>query len=455
MSRLLNRRQWISNVSGAIAGFSLLPAVLLADEPQTRLTGTSGYLIDMQSDGKISIGEEEKKHEIPFSVTCQQEFQERLILRDDIRLATRKYKVAKLQKRFGNQESEQVELSTGQSAILAFAENVDSGRMEFRTSANKLSEDQWNLLQTPLSPIWLNQLAEEMLGSKPRLTVGDRIEVSEILAARLFCIETPDKSSLVCEVEKANESQAVLKLSGQISGRVLDVDTEFKINASLRCVFADAKITQLRASFVESRQEGGIHPQFSASTKMKLDLKEEVQEIDNGTVRELVALAQQPAILSYVCDQNPIQLQHSSQWHLVLDRRGEVTWRMVASGEALTQCKLLLLATKSEDEVSLDDWVEVVKTAHQEIDAEIINQETLDGEMGSQIHRVEVRGRENDTDLAWIHYFVSFPDGTRGELAFTTDKDFVPTLAETDRLMAQSLTQNDLKIASANEKITK
>lgn len=447
MVRQVNRRQWMGSVTGLIVGLQCLPATLMAD--QARVTATHGYTIDMQSDGKLSLGEGEKKHVMPFHVTCQQEFAERLIIRDDIRLASRQYQVARLEKKFGNQEPEVISLPTDPTNILAFAESTDSGRMEFRSLDISLSQDQWNLLQTPLSPIWLDQLAKELMGQASRKTVGDKIKVSDALVSRLLCIESLETTNVICEVEKANDTQAVLKLTGEAEGRVLDAATKFKINASLRCLFETARITQLRASYVESREAGGIHPEFTASTKMKLDEAKPSAEIPSDTVRELVGLSQQAPVLTFSSDSNPVQLQHSNQWFLVMDRRGEITWRMIASGEALTQCKLLLLATKSESDVSLNDWVEVVNTAHKETGGEVVDTESLTGHDGGRIHRVEVHGKEGGADLAWIHYYISLPDGTRGEMAFTTDRDFVPALGGSDRLMAQSLQPVAVKVATA------
>lgn len=449
MAGLHTRRQWLRTVTASALGAALLTSRAQADPTKTRVEANTGYALDFESEGKISLGSEEQKHEMVFTVNCQQEFDERLIVRDDVRLAARQYHTANLQKRFGKQDPETITLAEGDRKVLAYAESINSGKMEYRTQAMTLTGDQWKMLQTPLSPIWLSELAEQMLGDRDQLVIGDKIDLPDALVARLFCLEEITTSSIQCQVEKANRTQAVLKLAGEAEGRVLDAKTNLKINSSLRCIFADRRISQLRASIVETREEGGVHPEFTARTRMKIDEVAPKAEMPQTEIATLLGLLKKPAILTYVSDNNPIRLQHTNQWHLVMDQRGEITWRMIAEGEALTQCKLLLLATKNTDaDVSLKDWIDVVQSAHSEIETEIVSQETVTGANNSRIHRVQIHGEENGAKLAWIHYYIGFVDGTQGELAFTTDEELVATLGDTDRLMAESLTQNATRVAN-------
>ncbi|GEM_PF-1553037 len=463
MDTTVTRRNWLLNFGTAAASCTLLPSLGRSAQAGTGSIGwgialvpeiseTLAYSIDIQSEGLVFLGSAEDPKQVPFTVTCKQKYAERLIVRDAIRLASRRYQQGDLVKKFGALEAETVSLGKTPLELIAFPESVDSGRLEFRSAETQLSEKQISLLQVPLSPIWLDELATQVFAGKTKLQVGEKVAISAELAKKLFCLEEVTATTLVCETEKANDSQAVLKISGDVEGRNLDVKTNFRLNSSIRAIFATGKFTQLRASYFEQRAKGTVTPAFQATTKLKIDESEVGTPISNSTIKKHLELPESAAILSFNSDTNMIQLQHGNQWHLLLDQKGAIIWRMISSGEPLTQCNLLLPATKATESVSLNEFVEKVGESLADNDISIDSQQKLQGINGAEILRVQATGKEAGVDLTWIYYYITTSDGRRAQMVFTTDSSFLPALGNADQMMAQTLVFNDDQVASNQAK---
>lgn len=456
MSSTINRRHWILSVGSAAAcgsAWTSAGGLTWGAYSERMLRPVIAYALDFQTEGKVVLGPDEEPKPVAFTVSSKQNFSERLIVQDDIRLACRVYDRAELEKKFGTLDSQTVAIETGQ-AVLAFAETKYSGRMEFRCKDTKLQSGQWNLLQVQLSPMWMEELAAALFADKAKLQIGDKFVVDAALAARLFCLEEVTATSLTVETEKANDSQAVLKLAGDVEGRSLDVKALFRVNSSLRAVFQDRQFSQVRASFFEQRTKGVITPAYSATTKMKLDQVENKTEISESLIKELMAEISQAAVLQFESDKNEIQLQHGSQWHLLMDQPGAIVWRLISGGEPLTQCNLLLPATKASEKLSLDDFVEKVTESLTDNEVRIVAKETIPNVNGRQIFRVQAAGKEAGVELNWIYYYIATADGRRAQMVFTTDEGFLEAMGDSDRLMAETLQWSNSKVASRSTNTT-
>jgi hypothetical protein len=413
------------------------------------LDNTYQYELELQSEGFVLLGPDDEPKKVTFNVNAQQSFSERAIIADGNRMASRLYRQAKLEKRFGAMSPETVSIDPAPLRVIALPETLDSGRMLYYSAERPLSAQIISLLQTPLSPIWLDELAVMLFENKPKLTNGDRLTPNTDLLAKLFCLDSVTEHNMVCEVEKSNDSQAVLKLSGDLSGRSLDVTTKIRCNASARALFETRALSQVRASIFEQREKGVISPSYAVTTKLKLDQSLATEEISPETIRQQIGLTGTELILTYASTTNQIEFQHSPQWHLVLDQKGAAVWRLIIDGEPMTQCHMLLPATPSREKLDLSTFTHEVEQTLQESQGRIIKQQTLRGANQAEVFRVEAVGKEEEIDLVWAYYFIQDNSGRRAQLVFTTEADLQTAVGQSDLRIAQSFSLKSAPIAQA------
>jgi hypothetical protein len=444
----LNRRQALTAFTsfGAILGFGQLSLgqTYAAKPPRSiranLLDTTYRYDLELQSEGVVLLGPDDDAKKVSFTIGSQQTFKERGVISEDGgRMASRVYEKAEMVKRFGAIDPETVSIRPTPLSVLAMPERPDSGRMIFHSPEHPLSGQINGLLQVPLSPIWLDELATVLFQEKSKLAVGDRIEISHDLVAKLFCLDDIRESSIICETEKANDTQAVLKISGDATGRSLDVSSKIRVNASVRAIFETRTLSQLRASFFEQREKGVISPAYAATTKIKLDQSPATDEISAATIRQQQEQAEKTPLFVYTSATNRVEFQHTPQWHLVLDQQGAAIWRLISDGEPMTQCNMLFSAAGDKQEIDLAAFVKEVEESLQNNAASIVKQETLSGANQSQVYRVEAIGKEDDIELAWVYYLVTDKNGRRAQLVFTTEAELRDAVGHTDTLIAQSI----------------
>ena len=448
MKSKLSRREVIAAFStvGASFGLGHLAAELanasgLEIIVPTWVDTTYAYDLDLQSEGVVLLGPENEEKKVSFTIASQQTFTERAVIADGARMASRLYQKAELVKRFGALEPETVSIQPAPLAVLALPETPESGRMTFHSVDRPLSAQVNHLLQAPLSPIWLDEMAAVLFNDKSKLTIGDRVNLSADLVAKLFCLEEIRETSIVCEVEKANDSQAVLKLSGEATGRSLDVTSKIRVNASVRAIFETRSLSQLRASYFEQREKGAVSPAYAATTKIKLDQAPAPTEITEAIITQQRKVAKSAPVLAYQSKVNQVEFQHTPQWHLVLDQKGAAIWRLIVDGEPMTQCNMLFSATVEKTELDLDTFASEVATSLEGHLTQITKQEVLRGVHQSQIFRIEAIGKDDEVDLVWVYYLVQEANGRRAQLVFTTEADLKEAVGQTDRLMVMTLSQ--------------
>lgn len=414
------------------------------------IDATHRYSMELSSEGIVLLGPEEEPKKVNFTVTAVQSFDERAVIADGSRFASRVYDKAEMVKKFGAQDPERVSIGDDPLAVIASSEEPDSGRMLFRAAERPMTQEIRNLLQVPFSPMWLDELAALLFQRGAKLKVGDRVDVPNDLIAKLFCLDVVTEHQSVCEVEKANDTQAVLKLAGELTGRSLDAVTKIRFNASTRALFETRTLSQLRASFVERREPGVIAPGYTVSSKLKLDQATSELDISTDTIRRQLTLISREPIFQHVSAKNRIELQHTPQWHLVLDQKGAQIWRLIVDGQPMTQCNVLLPATTIQEPLPLKDFVREVEQTLGGNLRSILRQETLKGLNGTEILRVIATGTEEEVDLTWNYYHMAAVNGRRAQLVFTTESSLIDVLGQSDSLMAQSLNLTDSPIAMAN-----
>lgn len=460
MTSELNRRQALAAISslGTIIGFggfmnhTVSAGSWSARFPARILDVTYNYDLDLQSEGVVLLGPDEDAKKVAFTMASQQTFTERAVISDSgNRMASRVYSKAEMTKRFGAIDPETVSIASAPLAVLAMPESSESGRMTFHSLDQPMTSQVAGMLQVPLSPIWLDELATVLFSQKTKLSVGERSNLSPDLVAKLFCLEEVRETTIVCEVEKANETQAVLKISGDATGRSLDVASKIRVNASVRAIFETQSLSQLRASFFEQREKGAISPAYAATTKIKLDQSPASVDITADTIRKQQASASRSPVLMYSSATNRAEFQHNPQWHLVLDQQGAAIWRLISDGEPMTQCNMLFSAVADKNDIDLNAFVKEVAESLKENAAEIVKQELLRGTNQSQIYRVEAVGTEDDIELVWVYYLVTDPNGRRAQLVFITEAQLKDVVGTTDTLIAQSLQLQAPPIAAATE----
>ncbi|MBL8855929.1 MAG: hypothetical protein JNK57_18330 [Planctomycetaceae bacterium] len=456
MSSTLNRRDLMSAFTtfGAVLGLNHFATGmgLAGSRPQWRgavIDTTYSYELDLQSEGIVLLGPDEDTKKVAFTIGSQQSFSERSVIINGDRMASRVYQKAEMVKRFGALEPETVSIQPAPLEVLAMPESPESGRMIFHCADRQISGQVTNLLQVPLSPIWLDEMAAVLFKDKAKLVVGDRVALSADLVTKLFCLEEVRETSIVCEVEKANETQAVLKLSGDASGRSLDVATKIRVNASVRAIFETRTLSQLRASFFEQREKGAISPAYAATTKIKLDQTLAATEISAATIRQQTDRSGSAPILVYTSLQNHVEFQHTPQWHLVLDQKGAAIWRLIADGEPMTQCNMLFSSEQSKTPLDLKTFVSEVESSLAGNLTQILKQETLKGANQAQVFRIEAIGKEDEIELVWVYYLIQDANGRTAQLVFTTEADLKDAVGQTDVLIAQSFRQPAAPVAEA------
>ncbi len=454
MSLVTNRRGWLRNLGLAGAGAiscSWSPLRVLSGTLPTAASGlidaTYHYELDIQSEGVVLLGPDEDIKRVAFQVNTDQTFSERAVISDGNRLVSRLYEKAELVKRFGVQTPETVTIGTTPLAVIAWPEEPDSGRMLFRSPQQPISLQVANLLQVPFSPMWLDELAVLLFQDKRKLTIGDRLSIPHDLAGKLFCLEDISENSIICEVEKANDTQAVLRIAGDATGRSLDTIAKLRMNASARAIFETQTLSQVRANYFEQREKGVVAPGYAVTTKLKLDQSLAQQPIEVEVVKQQINLLRSATTYLYRSGTNLIEFQHTPNWHLVLDQKGAMVWRLIVNGLPTSQCNILLPVTPMKEAITLSQFVTEVEASLQGVLGQVTKQQKLSGADGADVYCVEVTGKEEDIDLIWTYYLIAGDQGRRAQLVFTTEAGLIDAVGQGDRLIAGSLTWPSAAVA--------
>jgi len=451
MKNGISRRHWLA--SATVIGLSsatCLPAAAFG--AWSAASDQNGYRSQLHTTGAVYSGEGEEQRKASFKVDTELTYQEKLYRSGGNRFGLRLYQKGETTMRFGAQKPKTVQLSKECGEILVLPIDAQNHQLDFRCTNDQFTGQQQDLIRTPFNTFYFDQVANSLFAEKTSLKEGHSVKLKDRTAAGLFGLGQLSKNTLTLTVAKANKTQAIVKLSGSVEGKYLDAETSITANGSLRAIFSDQRISQVRATFEEKREKGVIGPKFDGITKLKLDPQKDLPEIGDGVRDRLLAAAEKDGTLQLQSDRNPLIVRHGADWKVVYDQPGTIIWRWVTDGEPIGQCSMVIPPTKSVRKVTLEKYAEGALSSLKEFRPKVTKKTTLKSKDGKEIFHVVISGLDDGIPVNWNHCLVHYKDGRRAEVLLTCEKAFDDLLGGTELEIAKSLKLMAQKMADLSEK---
>lgn len=411
-----------------------------------------GYRYQISTNGDVYSGEGEEERKASFNVETELIYQEKLYRSSGNRFGLRLYRSGETTMKFGAQKPKIVKLDNGCEEVLVLPIDEENSQLDFRCTSDQFTGQQQDLIRTPFSTFYFDQVANSLFAEKTSLKEGHSVKLKDRTAAGLFGLGHLTENSLTLTVAKANKTQAIVKLSGSIRGKYLDADTSIVATGSLRALFADQSVSQVRATFEEKREKGVIGPKFDGITKLKLDPQKDLNQIGSTVQERILASAEAEGTLQLQSDRNPLIVRHGSDWKVVYDQPGTIIWRWVTDGEPVGQCSMVIPPTKSVRKVTLEKYAEGALSSLKEFQPKVSKKKAFKADGGKEIFHVVINGLDEGVPVTWNHCLVNYKDGRRAEVLLTCEKAFDDLLGGTELEIAKSLKLMAQKMADLSDK---
>jgi len=140
-------------------------------------------------------------------------------------------------------------------------------RVEFHRIGEVVTSDEIDLINIPGNTAIINDL----LNVKGVTRIGQAWKVDSELLASFLTIEAISQSDVELRLTRLTDGQAIVLMSGKISGAVSGVATEIDLNGVLNYDIDERQVSRLDLTIQENRSIGHAEPGFRVAAKLLVE----------------------------------------------------------------------------------------------------------------------------------------------------------------------------------------
>ncbi|MFO1023494.1 MAG: hypothetical protein U0903_22785 [Planctomycetales bacterium] len=322
---------------------------------------------------------------------------------------------------------------------LIVAEGRTDG-MRYFSPLGPLNAQELELLDTPIDELALLSL----LPDDP-VEAGDKWKPSQWVMQFVSGVEAVDKSDIACEVEKLDDKEARIKLTGSISGGIVGAATEITVDGYFLFDIKQQLVTKAEFSLKEKRSVSPVTTGLDISSTVSIH-----RSLDSGnalTQRDAEKYGTPPTedqlqILDEVPEWN-IRWSHTRKWFLFHLNEKVAVMRLLDRGSLIAQCNIAPIApAKAGEHMDEKQFQQDVEKAIGKDFRKVVLAEEVGTKDKRYLYRIVATGEtkqavEGGTEkvipLQWIYYLIASPTGQQVVVVFTLEP------SQTERFQNQDL----------------
>lgn len=386
--------------------------------------------------GVLKFKNKDEIKSLPTVVSAKFGYEEKRLDLQDGRLASaRIYRTAEAQVEV-NQKQATSKLSPEHSLVVA---RSGDPQVELLCPAGRLTADELELIQIPANSL----LIEGLLPSET-VKVGGSWKHADDVVCGLLNLDAASQTDVQSTLAEVLEDAARIELKGTVQGAIGGVSTEMELTGRYKFDRRSQRITWLALLLKEKRSIGHVEPgvEMQARVQMLLAPCGEPKELTDLDTTELAKFLQFPDALriGYVSPGGRFGFEHERRWHVMTDRDGLVSLRLVDRGELVAQCNVT--AVTPADATRRPNLAQFQADIRRSLDkhfGQFVRAGESDNSNGHTVFRVEAIGEVEGVEITWIYYLVQNGDGRHVVLAFTCEQSLAERMEKADEAIIATL----------------
>jgi hypothetical protein len=275
--------------------------------------------------------------------------------------------------------------------------------------------------------------------------IGDRWRVPDPAAKALCGYDVVGTNRLEAVLESANESQARIRVNGQVLGSALGGNGTMSCGGFLTFDRRNARVDHLEINRSEARQPGPIEAGLdikSTLTVARTAAQPPASLSDAALGQVSLEVTPERELLRLTGPGGRCVLLHDRQWHMFWQDPKLTVLKRLVGGEVIAQCNISMgpsagKGRHQDPEQFRDD----VKRALKSRFIRFLGAGEIGGDPSAGLrYKVGVQGREGELGIIWYYYLLASPEGEQLLATYTLAEDRLKAFGDQDLEMIGSLT---------------
>jgi len=259
---------------------------------------------------------------------------------------------------------------------------------------------------------------------------------------RLDAIGSNEVTSKLVELTAGKE--AIVELTGNLTGAVEGVATEIEIKGRYRFDLTSHRIATFGVAIKEKRSIGHVGPGMDVVARVEMTL-EPLAESPQLSDEALAGLPLDPEsagqALAYQPQTQAYRFFNDRRWHIIDESPELTTLRYVDRGELVAQCNVAPGAKAPPGKhTSLEKFQEDIKKVLGESFGQFVEAVSGTSPSGYVVHRVSATGTVKELAIEWRYYLLADAEGHQAMFAFTLEQELAERFGDADERLVGSLT---------------
>lgn len=384
--------------------------------------------------GVLKFKNKEEIKTLPTVVAARFAYEERQLGIEGERSSVRIYRTAEANVEV-NKKPAKSALRTADTIVLARA---GEGAPEMLSPYTRLTADELELIQIPGNSL----LVEGLLPGR-EVEVGGSWKHDDALVCGLLNLDAVSAADVQSTLAEVVDGAARIELKGTVSGAIGGVSTEFEITGRYKFDVKERRVTWLALLLKEKRSIGHVEPglEVQARVQMLIAPTTEPKELTEVGEEAIAALGNENALLiSYDSPSGRFGFDHERRWHVMSDREGVLSMRLVDRGELVAQCNVTAVSLSDPDKrPTLAQFQADVRRSLDKNFGQFVRVSESSNSNGHVVFRAEAIGTVEEIEIAWVYYLVQSTEGRQVVLAFTCEQGLLERMGDADQAIIGSL----------------
>ncbi len=401
--------------------------------------------LEMDVKGNVHVPErspasKKRTSEFPLTSRAVFDYEERYRLPEGaaggslVTAAERYYHQATSRRRL-NRDEHQVALSDGARQTVVRRETLPE---TIYAVDDYFSHQELDLLEVPASSMAVDRLLPESA-----VRVGSTFPTESEAVRSLLNLSSVESNDVQGELVELTESEAKIRLAGNIDGTVNGVPTKLRIAGKLTFDRHLGFCRWLAMAVHETREIGKAKPGFDVAATIKLLRKPLESPIALPTSpRPLQITEPVPAERTLVALKSRelgISVLMNRRWRMMRDVPGSAMMRMIEQDRSIAQCNIRPLVVLPEDrQWTLAALEQQVRQSLGDQLTEFVDASEGVTESGLLGLQVTANGQVEGVPVRWVVIHLADEQGNRALATFTMDAGVIDTFAGSDIQFANS-----------------
>ncbi|MGC3969347.1 MAG: hypothetical protein QM775_18900 [Pirellulales bacterium] len=384
--------------------------------------------------GVVKFKNKEEIKTLPTTVAARFAYEERQLGVEGERSSVRIYRTAQANVEV-NKKPSTAALRAADTIVLARAAE---GAPEMLSPYTRLTADELELLQIPANSL----LVEGLLPGRS-VDVGGTWKHDDALLCGLLNLDAVSATDVQSTLAEVVDGAARIELKGTVSGASGGVSTDFELAGRYKFDLKQRRITWLALLLKENRSIGHVEPGLEVQARVQMLIAPTTEPKELAEVGEdaVAALGNENALLvGFESAGGRFGFEHDRRWHVMSDREGVLSMRLVDRGELVAQCNVTSVTLSDPSKhPTLAQFQADVRRSLDKSFGQFVRVSEAGNSNGHTVFRAEAVGTVEEIEIAWVYYLVQSNEGRQVVFAFTCEQGLLERMGDADQAIIDTL----------------